>query len=245
MSQLGGLGRQSLFIDSTFFYSSKRRERARFKGRESEERKDYKKWEKDKIKGEKIPVKKKGRQLKNFFYIDGLDFLTPNFAAEWAETQQSPFQRLTVALNEWNISGKAPSDIEGCGGWELLPPFLICIYEGGGIYCKRSFVVALWIDFSKHGTFLKREKKLPKENVNFLAFHAYKLACFRNERGLNFDRQDESRFVIKEILKDTSRPSTSFYFSLLFPVLRFKEQCPITGRADGAFTQAHKFNGHQ
>lgn len=244
MSQLGGLGRQSLFIDSTFFYSSKRRERARFKGRESEERKEYKKWEKDKIKGEKIPVKKKGRQLKNFFYIDGLDFLTPNFAAEWAETQQSPFQRLTVALNEWNISGKAPSDIEGCGGWELPPLFYLYI-RGRGDLLQKILCCRFMDRFFQTRNIFDERKKLPKENVNFLAFHAYKLACFRNERGLNFDRQDESRFVIKEILKDTSRPSTSFYFSLLFPVLRFKEHCPITGRADGAFAQAHKFNGHQ
>lgn len=87
-----------------------------------------------------------------------------------------------------------------------------------------------------------REKKLPKENVNFLAFHAYKFACFRNERGLNFDRQDESRFLIKEILKDTARPSTIFYFRLLFTVVRFKEQWP---RYAVRLARPHKFTGFQ
>ena len=99
------------------------------------------------------------------------------------------------------------------GRGDLLPKFLCCRFM------DRFFQTRNIFDWGR--------KKFPKENVNFLAFHAYKLACFRNERGLNFDRQDESRFVIKEILKDISRPSTSFYLSLLMGVYSCSEEWRI------------------
>lgn len=125
------------------------------------------------------------------------------------------------------------------------PPFSYLYIRGRGDLLQKILCCRFMDRFFQTRNIFDERKKLPKENVNFLAFHAYKLACFRNERGLNFDRQDESRFLIKEILKDTSRPSTSFYFSLLFTVLRFKEQWPITGRVRGAFGQALRFTGFQ
>lgn len=107
------------------------------------------------------------------------------------------------------------------------PPFSYLYIRGRGDLLQKILCCRFMDRFFQTRNIFDERKKLPKENVNFLAFHAYKLACFRNERGLNFDRQDESRFLIKEILKDTSRPSTSFYFRLLFTILRFKEQCGL------------------
>lgn len=113
----------------------------------------------------------------------------------------------------------------GAVGESSPPPSLSYLYiRGRGDLLQKILCCRFMDRFFQTRNISDERKKSPKENVNFLAFHAYKLACFRNERGLNFDRQDESRFLIKEILKDTPRPSTNFYFSLLFTGFRFKEQ---------------------